>query len=167
MKYARGLLVALLAAIISLTFGLSTASAAVSVKQQPVAVFSGASVTVSGGNFSGLGNIPAYATVTVFGVANYKCTNPSGKFVPGQNPVAAQSGTSDPVQLTSTHNGRSTIPPITAWVTAPPLPTAQQVGCGGGGSTQWTVSLVSLVATSAHLDVTQNGVLVYSRDYTA
>jgi hypothetical protein len=112
------------------------------------------------------GDIPAYGQVTVTGQANYICTNPTAKVVPGQNPVAAQSGVSPLVQLATDKHGRATIPPITATVTAPPTPTAQQVGCGGTGNTQWTVTLSSLQATAAHLLVTQDGQQVYCRDYT-
>ena len=144
----------------------STALAAVTVKAVPTASFSGASVTVSGGNFSGLGSTPAFATVTASGQATYTCTNKGGNAAPGQNPVQAQGGSSGPVQLTSDHNGRSTIPPATATVTAPPTPTAQQVGCGGGGSTSWTVTLNTLTATGAHLEVTQGGSLIFCRNYT-
>jgi hypothetical protein len=166
MKSTRSLFVTILACLAAIVFGATSASAAVTVKSPPVAAFDGASVTVSGGNFSGLGNIPAYGQVTVTGQANYICTNPSGKVVPGQNPVAAQSGVSPLVQLATDKNGRATIPPITATVTAPPTPSAQQVGCGGTGNTQWTVTLSSLQATAAHLLVTQNGQQVYCRDYT-
>lgn len=144
----------------------STALAAVTVKSSPTASFSGASVTVSGGNFSGLGSTPAFATVTSSGQATYTCTNKGGNAAPGQNPVQAQGGSSGPVQLTSDHNGRSTIPPATATVTAPPTPTAQQVGCGGGGSTSWKVTLNTLTATGAHLEVTQGGSLIFCRNYT-
>ena len=66
----------------------------------------------------------------------------------------------------SDHNGRGTITNITASVTAPPTPTAQQVGCGGTGSTKWTVTLNSLTATAAHLEITQGGSLIFCRDYT-
>lgn len=140
--------------------------AAITVKSLPTASFSGASVTVSGGNFSGLGSTPAFATVTANGQATYTCTNKGGNAAPGQNPVQAQGGSSGPVQLSSDHNGRSTIPPIMATVTAPPTPTAQQVGCGGGGSTSWSVTLNTLTATAAHLVITQGGALIFCRDYT-
>jgi hypothetical protein len=157
------ILVAVLVGAATMT---TAALAAVTVKSLPTASFSGASVTVSGGNFSGLGNIPAFATVTVSGQATYTCTNKGGNAAPGQNPVPAQGGSSEPVQLTSDHNGRSTIPPITTSVTAPPTPTAQQVGCGGGGSTSWKVTLNTLTATGAHLEITQGGSLIFCRDYT-
>jgi hypothetical protein len=163
------LLSALLAALAALILGAASASAAVTVKTPPTATFSGASVTVTGGNFSGLGNIPAFAVVTATGVANYDCLNPQGHPSPGQNPVAAQSGSSEPTPLgNSDHNGRGTIPPTTASVTAPPTPTAQQVGCGGTGNTQWTVVLKALTATGAHLEVRQpeGGTLVYCRNFT-
>ena len=145
----------------------STALAAITVKSLPTASFSGASVTVSGGNFSGLGNVPAFANVTASGQATYTCTNAGGNAAPGQNPVQAQGGSSGPVQLSSDHNGRSTIPPITATVTAPPTPTAQQVGCGGKGSTSWTVTLNGLTATAAQLVITQGGSQIFCRNYTA
>jgi len=154
------------AVLVAATMTATAALAAVTVKSVPTASFSGASVTVSGGNFSGLGSTPAFATVTATGQATYTCTNKGGNAAPGQNPVQAQGGSSGPVQLTSDHNGRSTIPPATATVTAPPTPTAQQVGCGGGGSTSWSVTLNTLTATGAHLEVTQGGSLIYCRNYT-
>jgi hypothetical protein len=166
MKHTKSLLLAVLACVAAIVLGANSASAAVTVKSQPVAAFSGASVTVSGGNFSGLGNIPAFGQVTATGQANYNCMNPSGKVVPGQNPVQAQAGVSPLVQLATDKNGRATVPPITATVTAPPTPTAQQVGCGGTGNVQWTVVLSSLQATGAHLVVTQSGQQVLCRDYT-
>jgi hypothetical protein len=72
----------------------SVALAAVNVKSFPTASFSGASVTLTGGNFSGLGNTPAIANLTATGLATYTCTNPQGHASPGQNPVPAQSGSS-------------------------------------------------------------------------
>lgn len=153
-------------AAVAVAITASIAMAAVTVKSLPTASFSGASVTVSGGNFSGLGSTPAFATVTASGQATYTCTNKGGNAAPGQNPVQAQGGSSGPVQLTSDHNGRSTIPQATATVTAPPTPSAQQVGCGGGGSTSWMVTLNTLTATSAHLEITQGGSLIYCRNYT-
>lgn len=147
----------------------SFAAAAVNVKSLPTATFSGATVTVSGGNFSGLGNVPAYATLTVSGVATYTCTNPQGHASPGQNPVAADGGTSGPVDLkNSEHNGRATIPNLTASVTSPPTPSAQEVGCGGSGSTKWTVTQDTLTATSAQLVIRQpnDGPIIFCRNYT-
>src|SRR5438309_1441858 len=110
-----------------------TALAAVNNKAGlPTATFSGASVTVTGGDFSGLGNTPAFATLTATGSATYNCTNPQGHASPGQNPVPAQGGSSGPVQLPTDKNGRATIGTLTTSVSAPsPPPTAQQVGCGG------------------------------------
>ncbi len=145
----------------------SIALAAVTVKSLPTATFSGASVTLTGGNFSGLGNTPAIANLTVTGVATYTCSNKGGNAAPGQNPVPANPGSSGPFNLgNSDHNGRGTITSITASVTAPPTPTAQQVGCGGQGSTSWTVTLNSLTATAAHLEITEGTTLVFCRNYT-
>jgi len=166
MKHLRTLLVAIIACIAALALGTTSAFAAVTVKSDPTIAFSGASATVSGGNFSGLGNIPLYGNLTVSGTATYNCYNPAGNFVPGQNPVQAQSGSSGPVLLPTSKNGRATVPDITATVTAPPTPTAQQVGCGGGGSTAWTVVLDQLLATSAQFVVTQSDVQLFCWNYT-
>jgi hypothetical protein len=145
----------------------ATAVAAVTVKQLPTISFSGASATVSGGNFSGLGNIDAIGTLTVGGIANYTCTNPQGHASPGQNPVEAGTGTSGPVAIHAEKNGRATVPDISASVTAPPTPTAEEVGCGGqGASDKWKVTLDSLQATSAQFVVTWSGELVLCRNYT-
>jgi hypothetical protein len=152
----------------ALTFGASIALGAVTVKSLPTASFSGASVTVSGGNFSGLGNTPAIANLTVTGVATYTCRNPKGHASPGQNPVAAQSGSSGPFNLgNSDHNGRGTISSITASVSAPDTPTATEAGCGGSGSTQWTVTLDALTATAAQLVITEGSTVVFCRNYTS
>ena len=166
MKKARWLLVAALLALTASTAAL----AAVNVKQLPTATFDGASVTVTGGNFSGLGNVPAFAVVTVSGLATYTCSNQGGNEAPGQNPVPATGGSSPPVDLgNSDHNGRGTIPSITTSVTAPPTPSPQVVGCGGKGSGNWTVTLHTLTATAAHLVIRQpvDGPIIFCRDYVA
>ena len=147
--------------------GTTAAGAAVNVKSTPTASFSGATVTVSSGNFSGLGNTPAFAELTVTGLATYECQNPQGHASPGQNPVQAAPGTSGPVDLgNSDHNGRGTISGISASVQAPTTPSAQAVGCGGTGNTKWTVVLTGLTATAARLVVTQGGETLFCWDYT-
>jgi hypothetical protein len=137
------------------------------VKSLPTAKFSGPTVTLTGGEFSGLGNTPAIANLTVTGQATYTCRNPQGHASPGQNPVEAQPGSSGPFNLgNSEHNGRGTISKIEASVTAPAPPTAEQAGCGGQGSTQWKVTLDTLTATAAHLAITEDTTLVFCRNYT-
>jgi len=44
--------------------------------------------------------------------------------------------------------------------------TAQQAGCGGKGSDNWTVTLNTLTATAAHLEIKQDGSTVFCRNYT-
>ena len=156
------------AALLAVAATSSIALAAVNVKKLPTASFSGATVTVSGGEFSGLGNTEAFAELTVTGSATYTCRNPQGHPSPGQNPVEAQSGSSGPVGLenASSHNGRGTIKEIKASVKAPPTPSAKEVGCGGTGSTTWTVELNSLTAEAAHLVITQGETQIFSRNYT-
>ena len=155
------------AALLAVAATSSIALAAVNVKSEPTASFSGASVTVTGGNFSGLGSTPAIANLTVTGEATYTCTNPQGHASPGQNPVPAEEGSSGPFNLgNSDHNGRGTITSITASVKAPPTPSAKEVGCGGTGSTKWSVKLDSLTAEGAHLAITQKSKVVFCRNYT-
>jgi hypothetical protein len=153
-------------ALLALTAG--TALGAVNVKSYPTASFSGDTVTLTGGNFSGLGSVPAIAEFqATAGVATYTCTNPQGHASPGQNPVPAQPGPTSTQDLgNADHNGRGTISNLSATVQAPPTPSAQAVGCGGKGSTQWTVTLDSLTATAAHLEIKQDGSTVFCRNYT-
>jgi hypothetical protein len=145
----------------------SSAMAAVNVKSYPTASFSGASVNLTGGNFSGLGSVPAIATLTATGTVSYDCANPQGHLSPGQNPVAAQPGSATQDLGNADHNGRGTISNLTATATAPnPTPSAQEVGCGGSGSTQWTVVNPVVTVTGAHLVITQSGKTVFCRNYT-
>jgi hypothetical protein len=147
----------------------AAALAAVNVKTYPTATFSGASVTLTDGNFSGLGSTPAFGNLTVSGVATYTCHNNGNpdNVVPGQNPVQAKGGSTGPFDLgNADHNGRGTVSGVTASVTDPGA-TAQQVGCGGKGSTNWTVVLDTLTATSAQFTITQNGSIVFCRNYTS
>lgn len=139
------------AAVVAVAVTASIALAAVTIKQLPSIRFSGNSATVWGGNFSGLGNDPAFGILTVAGIANYTCTNPQGHPSPGQT-VPAE-GSSGLQQLATLENGRATLPDITASLTAPPTPSAQDVGCGGGGSTKWEVTLDSLQVESAIFEV--------------
>jgi hypothetical protein len=141
--------------------------AAVNVKSYPTASFSGASVTLTGGNFSGLGSVPAIATLTATGTVSYDCANPQGHLSPGQNPVPAQPGTTNADLGNADHNGRGTITNMTATATPPnPAPSAQTVGCGGSGSTQWTVTNPVVTVTGAHLVITQGGSTIFCRNYT-
>jgi hypothetical protein len=110
LKHLKSLLVAIVACITAVALGTTAAFAAVTVKSEPTIEFDGASATVSGGNLSGLGNIPVVGELTVTGIAEYTCFNPQGHPSPGQNPVEAQSGSSGPVALPTTKNGRATVP---------------------------------------------------------
>jgi len=166
----RKFLLLTVAALVAVAVMSSIALAAVNVKRYPVATFGdpdAASVTLRGGNFSGLGNVPAIATLTVTGTVSYDCANPQGHLSPGQNPVPAQPGTAEQDLGNADHNGRGTINDLTATATAPdPAPSAQTVGCGGQGSTQWTVVNPVVTVTGANLTITQDGIIVFCRNYT-
>jgi hypothetical protein len=155
------------AALFAVAIMSSSAMAAVNVKSYPTASFSGAAVTLTGGNFSGLGSVPAIATLTATGTVSYDCANPQGHLSPGQNPVPAQPGTTNADLGNADHNGRGTITNMTATATPPnPAPSAQAVGCGGSGSTQWTVTNPVVTVTGAHLVITQGGSTIFCRNYT-
>jgi len=157
------------AALFAVAVMSSSAMAAVNVKSLPTATFSGASATLTGGNFSGLGNVPAIATLTVTGTVSYDCANPQGHLSPGQNPVAAQPGKTNADLGNSDHNGRGTITNMTATATPPdPTPSARTVGCGGTGSTQWTVVNPVVTVTGANLVITQGSAsnVIFCRNYT-
>jgi hypothetical protein len=164
----RKSLLLIITALLAIAITASVALAAVNVKSFPTASFSGATVTLTGGNFSGLGSVPAIAAFqATAGEATYTCTNPQGHASPGQNPVPAQPGDVSTQDLgNADHNGRGTISNLSASVKAPPTPSAQEVGCGGTGNTKWTVTLNTLTATAAHLEITQAGTVVFCRNYT-
>ncbi|GAA5160705.1 hypothetical protein [Ornithinimicrobium tianjinense] len=158
----------LLAGVAAVSLAAAPALAEVNVKSEPVIAFAGESATIQGGNFSGLGNIPVYGVLVVSGVANYDCHNLGNpdNIVPGQNPVQAGAGTSGPVLLPTSKNGRATVPPITATVLPPATPTVDEVGCGGKGAVNnWAVELRSLEATAATFTVTQSGMTLFVWDY--
>lgn len=158
----------LVGGIAAMSLSVAPAMGAVNIKSEPEITFDGDSATISGGNFSGLGNEPLYGTLEVEGVAYYECHNNGNpdNIVPGQNPVDAQVGTSGPVELPTTKNGRATVPDITASIEAE-TPTAAAVGCGGKGAVNnWTVELTSLEVTSATFTVTQDDDILYVWDYT-
>ena len=166
----RKFLLLTVAALFAVALTSSTALAAVNVKSLPTATFGvpdAASVTLTGGNFSGLGNVPAIATLTVTGTVSYDCANPQGHLSPGQNPVPATPGSASQDLGNADHNGRGTISNLSATATAPdPPPSAQTVGCGGGGSTQWTVVNPVVTVTGANLTITQSGSPVFCRNYS-
>jgi hypothetical protein len=155
-----GLGFALALTAVALTAG--TAFAALTFHSGPTVTFSGSSATATF-NVSGLGNDPATAQLFVNGTALYTCTNKGGNAAPGQNPQPA-SGASAPVALNdSQKNGRDSVS-VTATLTAPLHIPAKTAGCPGNN---WTATLSSLTVTSATLVITQNGVELYRRTFTA
>ena len=137
-----------------------TVLAAVTFHAGPTISFNGATATASA-DVSGLGNVPAFAQLTVNGVAQYLCSNKGGNESPGQNPQPA-SGASPVQDLgNSDHNGRATVD-VTATLSALATIPAKTAGCPNGN---WTANLDSLTVTSATLVITQGGVVVFSQTF--
>ena len=162
MRRIGGVALALLA--VGLTA--STALAALTFKSGPTVVFNTDGTVTATANISGLGNVPATATLVETGTALYQCTNKGNpsNIVQGQNPQPAQSvpGTQD--LGNSQHNGRADLN-----VTTGPLTAAQNIdprtaGCPGAN---WTATLKSLTVTGATLTITQGGATVFTQFYPA
>jgi hypothetical protein len=104
-------------------------------------------------NVSGLGNDPAYAFLDITGTATYTCRNHGKNFAPG-HPNVGTSGSSGPQKISNSQkNGRDDIS-VTASLTAPTPPTAQDIGCPNPAG-NWTVVLESLTVDSATLRIEQ------------
>jgi hypothetical protein len=138
-----------------------TALAAITFHAGPTVTFSGATATATA-NVSGLGNVPAFAQLSVNGSALYLCSNKGGNEAPGQNPLPA-TGTSPVQDLGNTdHNGRASVD-VSATLTAPSTVDGKAAGCPNGN---WTATLNSLTVTSATLVITQGGETIYSQTFT-
>ena len=105
---------------------------------QPVCTASGATVTCSTGQVTGLGNFDVVVSISFTATEGQLCHNPGNtKVVPGQNPAIGTGGGGVSIPAGDIKNGNLTIPSIsgTATITAG---TADQAGCP---NSSWTVTL--------------------------
>src|SRR5262245_26175435 len=104
----RRILSPILAAFAIFMIATGSVSAAVTWKAGPTVTFDGVTSATASGEASGLGNVPAIATLTVNGTVTYTCVNKGGNESPGQNPVPA-TGTGTQDLGNSDHNGRGVL----------------------------------------------------------
>jgi hypothetical protein len=113
---------------------------------QPVCTASGATVTCSTGQVTGLGNFDVVVSISFTATQGQLCHNKGNpaNVVPGQNPAIGTGGGSVSIPAGDIKNGNLTIPSIsgTATITAG---TAAEAGCPNAN---WTVTLDGPVTVS-------------------
>ena len=129
----------------------SLALGAITFHSGPTVTFSGDSATATF-NVSGLGNDPAQATLDLSGSATWACRNHGHNAAPG-HPETLATGSTSQLLKKSEKNGRATVT-VTASLTPPATPTAQEIGCPNPAG-NWEVVLVSESVTSATLTIEQ------------
>jgi len=106
---------------------------------QPVCTASGATVTCSTGNVTGLGNFDVLVSMTFTASQGQLCHNPgkNGETAAGQNPAIGTGGGSVSIPAGDIKNGNLIVPSIsgTASITAS---SSADAGCPNGN---WTVTL--------------------------
>ena len=160
MRRSLSILVALVA-----TFAIAgTALAAITFHSGPSLVWNSGGSATATGNLSGLGNIPATATLQISDTYKYTCRNKGGNVAPGQTSIATF-GTPGTQLLGSTDkNGRSDLS-VTAFPGTPAATiSGKDAGCPNGN---WTGFMpVNVGPTTATLTITQNGVVLFSQIFT-
>ena len=146
-----------LAAIAILAISAGSVAAAVTWKAGPTVTFNGTTSVTATGEASGLGNVPAIATLTVRGTVTYTCVNKGGNESPGQNPVPA-TGTGTQDLGNSDHNGRGDLN-VTATLDPDPEVSGKIAGCPNGN---WKgINPVGPGITGATLLITQGGQAIF------
>ena len=155
-------------AFVLLAIGLtaSSALAAITFKSGPTVVFNTDGTVTATANISGLGNVPATATLVETGTAIYQCTNKGNpsNVVQGQNPQPAQSVPGVQDLGNSQHNGRADLNVSTGPLTAAQSIDPRTAGCP---SANWSATLSSLTVTGATLTITQGGATIFTQFYPA
>jgi hypothetical protein len=151
----------LLAAIAVLAISAGAVAAAVTWKDGPTVTFNGTTSVSATGEASGLGNVPAEATLTVHGTVTYTCVNKGGNVSPGQNPVPA-TGTGSQDLGNSDHNGRGVLN-VSASLNPAAEVSGKIAGCPNGN---WKgINPVGSGITSATLVIMQGGQEIFSQTY--
>jgi hypothetical protein len=155
-------------ALLAVGITASTALAALNFKSGPTVTFSSndpaTAIATATANISGLGNVPATATLVETGTAIYQCTNKGNpsNIVQGQNPQPAKSVPGVQDLGNSDHNGRANLN-----VSTGPLTAAQSIDpvTAGCPNANWSATLKSLTLTGATLTITQGGATIFTQFY--
>src|SRR5260370_22163180 len=150
----------ILFALLAVGITASTALAALTFKSGPTVTFSSTdpatAVATATANISGLGNVPATASLQEIGTATYQCTNKGNpsNIVQGQNPQPAKSTPGVQQLGNSQHNGRADLS-----VSSGPLTAKQSIDpvVAGCPNSNWSATLKSLTLSGAQLTITQGG----------
>jgi hypothetical protein len=151
-----GILTAVLATLAITT---SVALAAITFHSGPTLVWNTDGSATATGNLSGLGNTPAVASLQITSSFTYTCQNKGGNVAPGQTSVEVIGAPGEQLLDTTTKNGRASLS-VTAYPGVPDATVSgNTAGCPNGN---WTgVNPVATGPASAHLTITQGGVLIY------
>lgn len=151
------------AAIGAIVITASLAMAAITFHSGPTVTWNADGSATATGDLSGLGNVPATATLRVSTSFTYTCQNKGGNVAPGQKSVLVVGplGTQD--LDNSDHNGRATLN-VTAFQGTPPTTVSgTAAGCPNGN---WSGVNPVAGATTATLTITQGGKVIYTNTYT-
>jgi hypothetical protein len=156
-------ILSLLVAMVA-TFALAgTALGAITFHSGPTVTWNADGSATATGDLSGLGNVPATATLQLSTSYTYTCQNNGGNVAPGQKSTLVVGPLGEQNLDNSDHNGRATLN-VTAFPGTPPATVGgKAAGCPNGN---WTGVNPVAGATTATLTITQGGKVIYSQTFT-
>ncbi len=141
----------------------SLAMAAITFHSGPTLTWNADGSATATGDLSGLGNVPATATLQLATSYTYTCQNHGGNVAPGQKSVLVVGPLGTQNLDNSDHNGRATLN-VTAFPGTPsPTVSGTAAGCPNGN---WSGVNPVAGATTATLTITQGGKTIYTNTYT-
>jgi hypothetical protein len=153
----------LAAVVATLAITTSLALGAITFHSGPSLSWNGDGSATATGNLSGLGNTPATAYLTITTSYSYTCQNKGGNVAPGQNSITVVGAPGTQTLDGTDKNGRSSLS-VTAFPGTPASSiSGTAAGCPNGN---WRgVNPTQTGAATAHLEIWQGGVLIYSADF--
>jgi hypothetical protein len=154
----------LLVALVATLALASTALGAITFHSGPTLTWNSDGSATATGDLSGLGNVPATATLQITTHFTYTCQNHGGNVAPGQNSVAVIGAPGTQPLDNTDHNGRATLN-VTAFPGTPDSTiSGTAAGCPNGN---WTgVNPTQTGPTTALLTITQGGKTIFSQTFT-
>jgi len=153
----------LLVAIVATLALASTALAAITFHSGPTVTWNADGSATATGDMSGLGNVPATATLQLSTSFTYTCQNRGGNVAPGQKSTLVVGPLGQQNLDNSDHNGRATLNVTALQGTPPSTVSGKDAGCPNGN---WTGVNPVAGATTATLTITQGGQTIYTNTYT-